>query len=154
MALFGLEQPFWPLKFHQRAQHGRVQSKIVHLCGYHPNYTYWTQYLEFQDFMLFHKGLIFSNNVILWVPRRAQKVQNQVCEVFIVYISRLDHHVVFLTQYGAIQDFQRSKNCWKEAQQTQPLSPLGPPWADSIPLKSLSTPKYTWYHPSICCVTC
>ena len=77
--------------------------------------------------MLFHKGLIFSNNVILWVPRRAQKVQNQVCEVFIVYISRLDHFMVFLTKYVAIQDIQRSKKCWKEAQQTQPWSPLGPP---------------------------
>ena len=76
--------------------------------------------------MLFHKGLNFSNNVILWVPRRAQKVQNQVCEVFIVYISRLDHHVVFLTKYGAIQDFQRSKKCWKEAQHTQPWILLGP----------------------------
>ena len=70
---------------------------------------------------------MFSYNVIFGVPKSAQKVQNQVCEVFIVYISRLDHHVVFLTQYGAIQDFQRSKNCWKEAQQTQPWSPLGPP---------------------------
>ena len=122
-----LNKPFDPQKDHQRAQHGRVQSKIVHLCGYHPNYTYWTQYLEFQDFMLFHKSLMFSNNVIFWSPGGPNRFRTRCVRSFIVYISRLDHYMVFLTKYGAIQDFQRSKKCWKEAQQTQPWSPLGPP---------------------------
>ena len=59
-----------------------------------------------------------------------------VSDAYLVIMGQLDHHVVFGTKSGAIQDFQRGKKCPVGVKQT----PLGPPRPPKTPPNPLETP--------------
>ena len=55
--------------------------------------------------------LICSRNDPLRAPRRAPRVQKWVGDANPVNLGQLDHYVVFGTESGAVQDFQRGLTC-------------------------------------------
>ena len=90
------------------------------------------------------KGLYLRKNVPLGAPRRGSKFWKMVSDAYAVNMGQLDHHVVFGTKSGAIQDLQRSKKCPIEVKQT-PLDPPRPPETPPNPLKippNLPKPNY------------
>ena len=63
---------------------------------------------------------LYLFNGLLGAPRGGSKVQKWVSDIYFVNIGHLDHHVVFGTKLGIVQDFQRGKK--------------GPIWVQQNPL--------------------
>ena len=64
---------------------------------------------------------------MLMTSREGPKVPKWVSDIYFVNIGHLDHHVVFGTKFGIVQDFQRGKK--------------GPIWVQQTPLDLPYTPK-------------
>ena len=65
--------------------------------------------MHFLGLLGFQKDFICLHNGLLGAPRGGSKVQKWVSDIYFVNIGHLDHHVVFGTKFGIVQDFQRGK---------------------------------------------
>merc|ERR1712055_1003272 len=81
------------------------------------------------------KGFFCSYNGLLGTPRGTPKVWKWVSDAYPTNMGQLDHHVVFGTKSGAIQDFQRGKKCPIGVKQT-PFDPPRPPKTSPNHLKT------------------
>ena len=79
-----------------------------------------------------------------WEPLGGlQRSGKWVSDAYLPDMGQLDHHVVFGTKSGAIQDFQRSKKYPIGVKQT----PLDPPRPPKTPQNTLKTPPNTLKNP-------
>ena len=106
---------------------------------------------QIQDLLGPQKAFICSYNGRLGTPWGAPKVWKWVSDAYPINMGQLDHHVVFGTTSGAIQDFQRGKKCHIGVEQTpldSPRPPKIPPDPHKTPLDPIIDPPYNQLNPS------
>ena len=102
-----------------------IESKLHFTCGDHPDGTFWTksghlgpsddlfkgQKAKYRTYWGL-KGALFADILAFWEPLGgAPKVWKRVSDAYLANLGQWDHHMVFGTKSGAIQDFQRDKKC-------------------------------------------
>ena len=102
-----------------------IGSKLHFTCGDHQDGAFWTKYghlgpsddlfrgrkARYMTLLKPQKGFICSYSGLLGIRRGTPKVWKWVSDAYPINMGQLDHHVVFGTKSGAIQDFQRGKKC-------------------------------------------
>ena len=139
-------------------------------CGDHPYEAFWTNYwslfviqLPFSGTKKPDLGLFVASKrldlIIKWPfgsSKGGPKLQLWISDAYPVNIGHLDHYVVFGTQSGLLQDFQKGKQCHMGVKQNPldpPLTPLDPPRPPQKPPKPFKDPPYKQSNPSRYLVT-
>ena len=100
------------------AHSDQIWSRMPHMGGHNRYNAFWTQYMDFWDFLRFQKSFIRSYIGLFWSPNRGPNGSKWTSDAYSVNMGQLDHYVVFGTKSGAIQDIQRGKKCPKGIKQT------------------------------------
>ena len=95
--------------------HGYMYSEYIHPGYMHHEYLHhgYMNHIRMKheviDLLGPQKDFICSYNGLLGTLRGTPKVWKWVSDAYPTNMGQLDHHVVFGTKSGAIQDFQRGK---------------------------------------------